>query len=145
MANGDFTLHNKFMEEQDKGNIDLAADAFKVSLHNGWTPNTDTDEYWDDISATEIGLSGYTAGGQAISGLSVVRDDTNDQTKWTFTSPTWASLAAGTVTRAAIRKDTGVAGTSVIVGNVEITTNPNGQSFTLTVGANGVIVKSRTP
>jgi hypothetical protein len=145
MANGDVTLHNHFMEEHDKGNVDLVNDAFKVMLLNGWTPDPTTDENIDDISANEISLTGYTAGGQALAGLSVVRDDTNHETKWTFTSPYWASIAAGTVTRAAVFKDTGVESTSIIVGNIEIETNPNGQSFTLTIGANGFMIKSRTP
>lgn len=145
MANGDFTLHNNFMEQHDMGNIDLVNDTFKVTLHNGWTPNPDSDDNWDDISASEVSLSGYTAGGQTLASKAVTRDDVNNQTKWSFTSPYWASIAAGTVTRAAIRKDTGVASTSVIVGNIEIGTNPNGQSFTLTIGANGAIIKSRTP
>jgi hypothetical protein len=133
------------MREHDLGNIDLVNDTFKVTLHNAWTPDLDTDENWDDISATEVALSGYTAGGQALANCAVTRDDANSRTKWSFTSPTWASIAAGTVTRGAIRKDTGTPATSVIIGNIEIGTNPNGQSFTLTVGANGVMLKTRTP
>lgn len=145
MANGDFTLHNRFMQEHDLGNVDLQNDPFKVTLHDGWTPDPDADETWEDIVASEVSLDGYTTGGQALAGLTVTRDDANDQIKWSFNSPVWPSLGPGSVTRAAIRKDTGTPSTSIIVGNIEIGTNPNGQSFTLTVGANGAIIKSRTP
>ena len=69
----------------------------------------------------------------------VNENDTNDRFEWDFDNPTWPSLAAGTVTRAAIYLDTGTPSTSTIVGNIEIGTNPNGSSFTLVIGATGIL------
>ncbi len=145
MANGDVTIHNHFMHQHDLGNIDLLNDTFKVSLHNAETPNPDTDDNFDDVSATEIALTGYTAGGLTLANKAVTRDDANDRTKWSFDSPQWASIATGSIDTAIVYKDTGVESTSVIVGSIEIGTNPNGQSFTLTVGANGFFLKTRSP
>lgn len=141
MANGDFTLHNKFKDELAKGNVNLAADTFHVMLLSGWTPNIDTDNFWSDISANEVSLTGYTAGGATIGTITVTRDDANDRVLWDFADVVWASLAAGTVTRAAVVRWTGVASTSVIVGNIEITgSDPNGTDYTLQIGANGILI-----
>ena len=142
MANGDVILHNKFKAELAKANIDLELATFRCYLLNGWTPNIDTDHYISDIVSNEISLAGYTAGGVTLANLAVAENDTNDRFEWDFDNPTWASLAVGTVTRAAIVHWTGVAATSAIVANIEIGTNPNGNSFTLTLGANGILFGS---
>lgn len=143
MANGDFTLHMKFKHEQGLANIDLANDTYHVMLLNGWTPNINTDEFWSDISANEVSLSGYTAGGQVLANKTYTRDDANSRCLWNFDDPVWPSLAAGNVSRAAIVKWTGVATTSVIVGNIEITgSDPNGTDYTLQIGTNGILIST---
>lgn len=141
MANGDFTLHNKYKNDQGLGNQHLVSDTYRVMLLDGWTPNIDTDEYWSDISANEVSLTGYTADGQTLTTKVFTRDDLNDRSYWDFDDPVWTSLQAGTVSRAAIVKWTGTATTSVIVGNIEITgSDPNGADFRLQLGATGIMI-----
>lgn len=137
MAVGDVQFHNKFLAELAKGNIDLDGDTFRCYLLNGWTPNIDTDHFLSDIVASEIALTGYTAGGVTLASLLVTENDTNDRAEWDFGNPTWASIATGTITRAAIVQWTGVAATSVIVCNIEVSSS-NGQSYTITIGTTGI-------
>jgi hypothetical protein len=56
-------LHNK--------ELDWLSDTMKASLHAvGYVPNQDTHDYKDDLS-NEIAGSGYTAGGQNLSGKTI--------------------------------------------------------------------------
>jgi hypothetical protein len=139
MAEGDFTLSNKFKNEMANADTDLAASSFKIALIGSGTPNIDTSEFWDDLSAGDIVASGYTADGQALASLSVTRDDTNDWSIWDFTDPSWASLATATITYAVIYRNTGVASTSPIVGWIEIATNSNGNDYTVQLPVGGIL------
>lgn len=57
----------------------LAGKNFKVALlKSTYTPNVDHDVY-GDISAHEIGATGYTPGGVAVAGAQIVKNDTTDE------------------------------------------------------------------
>jgi hypothetical protein len=139
MAVGDVQFHNKFLFNLASGDMHLDTDTFRCYLLNGWTPNIDTNHYLSDISANEIALSGYTAGGVTLSGKTLTEDDTNDRTAWDFDNPTWASIASGSISRAAIIHWTGTASTSTIVCNIEVS-NSNGQSYTITIPSGGILL-----
>lgn len=138
MATGDVTIHNKFLAELAKGNIDLDGDTFRCYLLDGVEPNIDTSHFLSDVVADEIALSGYTAGGVTLSSLLVTENDTNDRAEWDFANPTWASIATGTITWAIIVHWTGSAATSTIVCHIEVD-DSNGQSYTVTIPATGII------
>lgn len=73
-----------------KGNIDLDTDTFHVLLcPSSYTPNQDTDDFRNDV--TEITGTGYSAGGVALTGVSVTYDAASNQVRITWTDPTWAS------------------------------------------------------
>ena len=139
MAEGDITIHNNAKAEFQRGNIDLINDTIRVMLLNGWSPNIDTDDNWDDISVNEVSLTNYTAGGVTLGTKAVSQNNTADRGEFDCADPSWTSLGAGTVTRAAIVKWTGVASTSTIIGSIEIATNPNGANYTLVVDAAGLL------
>ena len=136
MATGDIAFHNKFLAELIKGNMDLDGDTFRCYLIDGTLPSIDDDHYWSDISADEIALSGYSVA--TLSSLLVTENDTNDRAEWDFANPTWASIAAGTVTYAVIVRWTGSSATSEIVCSIEAD-DANGQSYTITIPATGLV------
>ena len=142
MAEGDVTFLNSYKKHIGDGTMDWDADTIKVALLNGWTPDIDTDEFWSDISANEISATNYTAGGQALTGAAITVDTTNDWAKYDANDPSWTSLGAATVTRAAFYKDTGTPSTSPLICAVEIATNPNGGNYSLVLGANGLFTVS---
>ncbi len=80
------------------GTIDLQGDLFGAMLTIGYAPNVDTDRWRSDI-VTEVGAttSGYTIGGATLAGNTVTYDAATNETRWTFTNPSWtqASFSAG--------------------------------------------------
>lgn len=139
MAEGDFTLFNFFKGEQAKGNIDLVNDTIKVMIVAGYVPNIDTHLYKSDVDASEVALTNYVAGGATLAGKAVAVSSANDRAEWDFTDVTFTALGSGAVSHAILYKDTGVAGTSVLIGYVELTKQPNGADYSLLVGANGAL------
>lgn len=131
MANGDFAGHSAFLEAL----LDLTTGwTFRLALLNGWTPDTDADIEWADISAFEVSLSGYTAGGATLTGVSVSL--VSGEARLDADNVTWASLAAGTVSRAALLADDGV--TNWVVGNIVLLEMPSGVDYTVVVDAAGL-------
>ena len=74
MAAGNFTVYGAAMESIADGTIDLDNDTFvMVLVTSGYTPAVDTHSTWADVSANEASGTGYTAGGQVVSPLTVTR------------------------------------------------------------------------
>ena len=137
MAVGDVTVMNRG-KFTFGNNLHLTTDTFRCYLLAGWTPNIDTHHFLSDIVANEIALAGYTAGGVTLASLTWTENDTDDRSQWDFANPTWASIATGTISYAAIVKWTGVATTSPILLAIEVS-NSNGQSYTITLPATGIL------
>ena len=139
MANGTFTPHNKAADAVGRKEINLASDTFRMMIVNGWTPDVDNDDFWADVAANEISLTGYTAGGQTLANVSYTRDNANDRSVWNFDEVTWASLQTGAVSHAVLVHWTGSAATSAIMGNIELVTQPNGGNYNVAPPAGGAM------
>lgn len=137
MANGDLTPHNIAKYEFGRGNINFATDTFRMMIVAGLTVDVDTQDYWDDVSASEISLTGYTANGVVLSNLAYTRNNASDRAEWDFDDVIWASLAAGSVSHAVIVKWTGTASTSMIIGTIELVTQPNGGQYKIAPPSTG--------
>jgi len=71
---------------------DLATDDLRVALlDSAYTPDIDNHATWGDVSANEVTGTGYTAGGEQLSGVSVTTDDTDDEGVIDANDVTWAS------------------------------------------------------
>lgn len=64
---------------------------FKIALvTSAWTPNNSTNEVWADVSANEIAAgNGYTAGGGALTGVSLTQ--TSGTVKFTSSAFVWTA------------------------------------------------------
>lgn len=132
MAAGDFQGHSAFLEAL----LDLTSGwTWRLALTNGWTPDTDADSEWADISAFEVALSGYTAGGKTLTSVAVSL--VSGEARLDAADVTWTSLGAGTVSRAALLADDGV--TNWVVGNIELTAQPDGTDYTVVVDGAGLL------
>ena len=101
------------------GTINLASDPLYVALMtSGYTPAQTTDQYWSGISSNEASGTGYTAGGQALTGQAVTADTTNHRGKFTANNVTW-STATITAVGAVIYKNTGTPSTSPVIGYID--------------------------
>lgn len=108
--------------------IDFLNDTIKVALLvTGYTPDQDAHEYWDDVSASEVTGSGYTAGGDTLAGKGLTYDAPSNTIKLDGTDTTWS---ASTITAyyAVVYVDTGTPATSALIcyvdfGQDEISSN----------------------
>ena len=98
------------------GSIDLDTDTIKAALvTSSYTPDVDNHDFWDDVSANEVGASGtYSAGGATLANKTVTQDNTDnegvfDADDFSFTS---ATITARYVV---FYKSTGTAGTSALI------------------------------
>lgn len=77
MAN---VIFNGFKQYSNDGSINLESDTLKCALFgSAWTPDKDTMDNWDDISADEISGTNYPTGGIEITGKSITHDDGSDK------------------------------------------------------------------
>lgn len=116
-------------------------DTIDVSLHTStYTPNQDTDEFFDDATNEVAAGGGYTAGGETLAsktqdytaGTNIVKLDAADVV--------W-SASTITARYAVIRKNTGTAGTSPLLGYVDFGQDESSSSadFTITWSTDGIL------
>lgn len=85
-------LYDVFRRKQLSGNgaVNLTSLTIKLMLvTSGYTPNQNTHDFRDDLGATEVSGTNYTAGGETLSGVTVNLDgsgniviDANDPAAW---------------------------------------------------------------
>lgn len=75
MAAGPFTLVNTAIEDMIDQTIDLNSDTFVAVLITAAHAASPTNATWADISASQASGSGYIAGGQVVSPLTISRTD----------------------------------------------------------------------
>lgn len=123
------------------GAPDMVNDTIKVALlTSSYTPSTDSDVFWSDISANEISATGYTAGGATLAGNTVTQDNTNDRGEFDATDPTWTLTSSASIRYAVLYKSTGVASTSPLIRCIDLGTTytvSNG-TFTINFDSEGV-------
>lgn len=74
MAASEWFVYGGGNEAIHEGAIDLDTHTFVITLHtSSYTPNQSTHTTWADVSASEVSGAGYTAGGQALSSVTVTR------------------------------------------------------------------------
>jgi 3D (Asp-Asp-Asp) domain-containing protein len=93
--------------------IDLATVTLKVMLVDSYTPSP-THQFRSDVSSAEVSGTGYTAGGNTLTGVTITKDTTNNWTLCTAADPSWSS-ATITATGAIVYVSTGNASTDELV------------------------------
>lgn len=142
MAEGDITFYNAAKKKILDNDIDFAADTIKLALVASHTPNIDTHDFFDDVSADQVSGTGYTAGGATLGSKTVTVDTTNDQADVDAADVTWSGLDVGTPSHAILYKDTGTPSTSPLIFYMEISTPSNGGDYTVSWNAGGLFTLS---
>lgn len=138
MASG---IYNRFKANTLKKIVDLVNDDVKVALlSNAYTFNPDHNVF-ADVSANEITGTGYTAGGNSLTGKTVTQDNTNDKAVFDADDVSWTS--ATITARYAVLYDNTLA-TKDLIGVVDFggdvsVTNGN---LTIVWSANGILTSS---
>lgn len=75
------------------GDLHLDTDTINVALMtSAYTPNIDTDVFFNDIDANEASGTGYTAGGMALASKTVTQDNTNDRAAFDAADTEWTTI-----------------------------------------------------
>jgi len=115
--------------------------AIKTALMTGYTPDQDTQEFWDDVSANEVPATGnYTAGGTAVTLSDPTYDSATNETRLDATDATWASSTIS-ATHAIVYHDSGTPSTSPLLGYVDFgqTESSSNGTFTVQWAATGIL------
>lgn len=120
---------------------DLDGDTIKIALlTSSYTPDFDAHDFFDDVSANEVGASGtYSAGGATLS-VTLTQDNTDNEGVFDATDVSWTS-ATITARYAIIYKSTGVSSTSPLIALIDFGSNQTSTAgtFTITFAAEGIV------
>jgi hypothetical protein len=135
-----------FLAALPAGTVDFGADDFKAMLTtSGYTPNVDTHVFLAAVT-NEITGTGYTAGGQALTGLGISYDATNHWAVIAADPLVWAT-ATFTARRLIVYKDTGSSATSLLVGYIDygVDQSPVSEDFTVNFASGLVRLRKYIP
>lgn len=129
-------IPNKFKVSLAKEEIHWVNDTFRASMvSSSYTPNQDTDQYWSDVSANEVGSA------ETITNTAVTQDDTNDRAIWDCDDIQFTGFT-GTFRYMVVYQWTGSASTSRLVRIIDLegadVTLVNG-TYDITIPAGGIL------
>jgi len=93
-----FNLYDKFRQKQASGNgaVNLTTLTLKAMVvTSGYTPNQNTHDFRDDLGATEVSGTGYTAGGNTLANVTDSVDGSGGVTVDADDPAVWAQDGAG--------------------------------------------------
>lgn len=134
------TLYTKFPAKLANKEIDWDTDTIKVALvTSSYTPNQDTHDYWDDVSANEASGTGYTAGGATLASKTITQDDATNKQTFDAADTSWTTSTV-TARYAVIYVATGSSATSALIGYVDFGSNQSSSAgtFQITWNASGI-------
>lgn len=122
--------------------VDFDSDDIKVMLlTNAYTPNQDTHDYLDDVSAYETTGTGYTAGGQSLASKTVTYDAANNVLVLDAADVTWANSTI-TARYAVLYDNSGAtAGQKALIGYIDLISDQasNNGNFVIEWDASGIL------
>jgi hypothetical protein len=122
--------------------IDWVADTIKLSLHTStYAVNQATDEFFSGVTNELAGTGGYTSGGVALTSKSLSYDSATREERFIAANFSIAALTPSAPFRyGVVRKDTGVAGTSILLCyiNFGADQDPAGLPFAIQWATTGV-------
>jgi hypothetical protein len=134
-------LYGQFLLKALNKEVDFDTDTIKVALlTSAYTPNQDTHDYFNDVSANEVTGTGYTAGGITLASKTATYDAGTNVIVLDAADVTWSSSTI-TARYAVVYDSTGTASTSALIGYVDFgsdqsSTNGN---FTITWDSTGIV------
>ena len=150
MPAGPFIPFSAAVEAVTKANLDLDGSTIVATLHGAsWTPAVNADDTWSDLSASEFATAGgYTAGGQALTSITVTRAAA--VTTFDAADVTWSALTMSNVKYLVLTRR---AGGSLVAGDLLLAymeleaggvVSPSAQNLTVAWNASGIITFTRS-
>lgn len=124
---------------------DWDTDTIKTALLTAYTINIDTHDFFDDVSATEITGTGYTAGGATLASKTATYDTATDQIRLDAADTSWTTSTLS-ATDAVVYKSTGTASTSPLIAGIDFgaTVSTTAGTFQITWDSTGLHVTDIT-
>ena len=120
--------------------VNWMSDTIKVALTtSSYTPNQDTDDFFNDVTNELSTAGGYTSGGASLGSKSCTYDTTSNEARLDAADTAWSS-ASFTARNAVVYKSTGTASTSPLVSYIDFGGDETVASgtFTITYDSTGV-------
>lgn len=123
--------YNNALEQLMNGGLDLDTADLRVCLVNSsYTPDVDTHDFLDDVTANELSGTGYAR--KALTSETVAQDNTNNRGTLSADNPTWTGANFGTAAKAIIYVEGASDAARLLVAYIGFTnTVTNGGDFTL--------------
>ncbi len=122
---------------------DMESTTVKLALAtSSYTPNQDTNDFWDDVSANEMPAgNGYTTGGVTLAGVAWSYDSATQQVRLDFDDPSWTFTAPKSWQYAVLYIDTaGASSTDPVIAYLDWgSTQTVSTAYTLTLNAAGLL------
>ena len=135
-------LYGQFLAKALNKEVDWDSDTIKVALlTSSYTPNQDTHDYFDDVSAYEVTGTGYSTGGQTLGSKTVTYDAANNVIVLDAADTTWSSSTI-TARYAVVYDDSGAtAASKALIGYVDFSSDQSSTNgnFTITWDATGIV------
>ena len=139
MAEGNGAIYNNFKERILAGDFNLAnaGDTLMMMLVSGHTPDIDTHVNYTSVSGNEYGAgSGYTVGGELLTGQAISQNNTSDRGEFNADDVTWTSLGPLTPATPSHAILYSITASNQLIAYWELgTTATNGGDYTLQFGA----------
>lgn len=135
-------VYNTFKQKIMTGEVDLDTDTIKCALlDNTYTSDIDTHAAWSDVSAKEVSGTGYTTLGATLSGVTVMRDLTNDKGVFDANDVTWANSTITARYAVLYKSVAGSSTTSWLICCFDFTTDKSSSNgdFTIQWNASGIL------
>ena len=104
-ASGLFVLTFRDILDSTQMAVDTGSDTFKCAMiTNSSTPNFETHDHWSDLSGNEVSGTGYTAGGAALT--SITLGNASGTLKFDAADTSWTTATISSARAAVIYDDT---------------------------------------
>lgn len=108
MATLTMAWFGKGLDSLCNGAIDWDTDTFKITLHTAtYTPNQDTDDFFNDCTNELSTANGYTAGGATLASCTRTYDAASNEERLDASDTTWTITGSITFRYCVIRKARG--------------------------------------
>tara|TARA_Y100000031_G_scaffold2229_1_gene2706 strand:+ start:2248 stop:2691 length:444 start_codon:yes stop_codon:yes gene_type:complete len=143
-ASGLFVLTFRDILDSTQMAVDTGSDTFKCAMiTNSSTPNFETHDHWSDLSGNEVSGTGYTAGGAALT--SITLGNASGTLKFDAADTSWTTATISSARAAVIYDDTLTNDPLICLVNFGADYASSAGTFQITWNASGIWTIDLTP
>lgn len=135
------SVYGKFALSRAKKLMDLSADGLKLmATTNSYVPDVDAHQFKSDVT-NEVTGTGYTAGGKALTGVTLTYDAASNKLILDADDPTWTTLTVTGIRKLVLYDDTpSTDATKPLIGWIDLgaDNSPAGVDFQVRFNAGGI-------